>query len=188
MVNEWNDFLPPLRGPRKVKVKKVLAPGKYDLRKLYIEAHEYNFKTRTPLAYEAGHYFKPDFPKIDTTNGHKLYMKNCLNWLGHSADNRDTMGVPMLDKFGRPLLDKKGKIRYRKSGSTTGGTDMVNDIFVPGYPAAFSWKIEVKNLDTMGKAQINYQAKMARAGVLHSIIRVGELDVFWDEYYRILNL
>ena len=182
------DDIPPLRKQRKVKAKQVAIVYRYDIKYLYQQAHEHNFKERTPLAYESGHYFKPTMPDIKTTNGHKLYMKNVLNWLGHNADNRDTMGVPMLGPGGKPLLDKYGKIRYRKSGSTTGGTDMVNDIFVPGYPAAFSWKIEVKNLDTMGKAQLRYQEKIQRVGVLHSVIRVGELDLFWDEYYRILNL
>jgi len=128
------------------------------------------------------------FPDITTTNGHTKYIKDCINWLGHNSDRNNTVGIPMKDKNGKPLLDSNGKLRYRKSSSTTGSTDMMNDIFVPGYPSAFSWKIEIKNKDTMGKAQIKYQDKMQRVGVLHSIITVGQLDFFWDEYYKIMAL
>lgn len=187
MYNEFLD-LPPLRGPRKVKVKKVFTPGKYDLKKLYYDARRVMFQREYPAAWAAGEYYDTDYPDITSTNGHQNYIKNCLNWLGHNADRNNTMGVPMLDDKGRPLLDKDGKIRYRYAASTTGSTDFFNDVMVPGYPSAFSWKIEVKNKDTMSKAQIKYQAKMQRVGVLHSVIRVGELDLFWDELNRILNL
>lgn len=180
--------LPPYRKPRVVKPKPVVVPGKYDLRKLYYEARRVMFQREYKAAWDAGEYYDSDFPDITSTNGHQNYIKNVLNYLGHNADRNNTMGVPMLDDNGKPLLGKDGKLKYRFTASTTGGTDINNDIMVPGYPVAFSWKIEVKNKDTMGKAQVKYKDKMQRVGVLHSVIRVGELDLFWDEYYRILAL
>lgn len=185
-----NEFLnlPPLRQPRKPKPKQVFTLCKYDLKKLYYDARRVMFEREYPAAWAAGEYYNSDYPDIATTNGHQNYIKNVLNYLGHNADRNNTMGVPMLDDNGKPMLDSAGKLRYRYSGTTNGSTDMFNDIFVPGYPVAFSWKIEVKNKDTMRKAQIKYKAKMERVKVLHSIIRVGELDLFWDEYYRIMSL
>lgn len=191
MTDTIPDFLasiPPLRQPRKAKPRKITTPGRYDLRKLYYDARRVMFEREYPAAWKAGEYYDSDYPDITTTNGHQTYIKNAINYLGHNADRNNTIGIPMLDDHGRPLLDSAGKLRYRKSTSTTGSTDMFNDIIVPGYPVAFSWKIEVKNKDTMAKAQIKYKAKMDRVGVLHSVIRVGELDFFWDEYYRIMSL
>jgi len=184
-----NNFLniPPLRKPR-VHKQKVVTVTRYDHKKLYYDARRVMFERDRKVVTEAGFYYKKDYPDIKTTNGHTRYMKDVLNNLGHNADRNNTVGIPMLDKYGKPLLDKDGKLRYRKTSSTKGGTDMVNDIFVPGYPAAFSWKIETKNKDRMQPNQIKYQEKMNRIGILHSVIRVGELDLFWDEYYRIMKL
>lgn len=185
-----NDFLnlPPLRKPRVSKPRPAPIPTRYDLRKLYYDARKVMFERDNNEAWKAGFYYDSEFPNIHTTNGHQNYIKNVLNYLGHNADRNNTMGVPMLDDKGRPLLDANGKIKYRRSASTTGSTDICNDIMVPGYPAPFSWKIEIKNKDSMSKAQKKYADKMSRVGVLHSVIRVGELDLFWDEYYRIMAL
>lgn len=188
-MTDWEQLMnTPYRVPKEKKARKVLAPTRYDLRKLYYDARRVMFQRQYKAAWDAGEYYDNDFPNISTTRGHIRYIQDVLNYLGHNADQNKTTGTPMLNKDGTPQLDREGKIKYRYSGSTNGATDIVNDIMVPGYPKAFGWKIEVKNKDTMSSAQIKYQAKMQRVGVLHSVIRVGELDNFWDEYYRILSL
>lgn len=140
------------------------------------------YKRDLPKLWEAGFYYECKFPDITKTNGTMKYIRDVLNNFGHNADRNNTMGIPYRDKV-------TGETKWRKSGSTTGATDMFNDIFVPGYPKAFSWKIEVKKgNDDLNKAQTKYRDKMNRVGVLHSVIRVGELEFFWDEYYKILKL
>ncbi len=186
-MSNWLHDIPPLRQPPKPRKAKPV-PGKYDLKKLYYDARRVMFEREYPAAWKAGEYFDKDFPDITTTNGHQTYIKDVLNNLGHNADRNNTVGIPMIGKDGRPLLDRNGKLRYRYGGATTGSTDMVNDIRIPSMPTAASWKIEVKNKDRMGKAQTKYQDKMQRVGVLHSVIRVGELDLFWDEYYKYMGL
>ena len=81
-----------------------------------------------------------------------------------------------------PVKQNDGTIKWRRSGSTIGSPDLHAIV------KNTTWKIEAKNKDSMRKAQIKYQDKMQRIGILHSIIRVGELDLFWDEYYRIMAL
>lgn len=184
-----NDFLniPPLRKPRQPKKPVVKVQHKYDHRKLYYEARRKMFATQYPEAYAAGEYYDNTYPKVSTTNGFTRYIEDVLNNLGHHAERVNTMGVPMYSG-GKPLLDKHGKQRYRYSGSTKGSTDIHCEIRIPSQSLPCGWKIEVKNKDTVLKAQEKYQAKMQRVGVLHTIIHNLDLDAFWDEYYRIIKL
>lgn len=145
------------------------------------------FEREYPAAWKAGEYFDGELPKILETNGFTRYIEDVINFLGHHAERVNTMGVPMM-KNGKPLLDDKGKPKFRQSGSTKGSTDIHCEIKIPSQALPVGWKIEIKNKDTVLKAQEKYAAKMKRVGVLHSIIRVGELDFFWDEYYKIMSL
>jgi len=176
------DFLnlPPYRKPYVKKAKVVQGPTKYDHKKLYYDARRIMFERDNPVAWDAGHYFDKDYPKISETNGFTRYIEDVINNLGHHAERVNTMGVP--------VKQKDGSIKFRRSGSTKGSTDIHCEIKIPTQALPVGWKIEVKNKDTVLKAQVKYAAKMQRVGVLHSIIRVGELDLFWDEYYRIMQL
>jgi len=169
-------ILPPLRSPRKHKPKVV--PGKYDLRKLYLDARKVMFEREYPAGLKDHGHFDNKMPAVMTTNGHTRYIEDVLNNLGHHAERVNTGGVP----------SKVTKSGWRHSGSTNGSTDIHCEIKIPSQPLPVGWKIEVKNKDTVLKAQLKYQAKMQRVGVLHSVIRVGELDLFWDEYYKIMAL
>lgn len=174
--------LPPLRQPRKAKPPKVIRTYRHDLKGLYYAARKVMYQRDLPENWRAGHYYDSDFPAIETTNGTQKYIRNVLNWLGHNADRNNTMGIPVVDK-------KTGEVTWRRSGSTTGATDLVNDIVIPSQSRPCSWKIEVKKgNDKLSKPQRLYKEKMDRIGVLHSIVYVGDLDFFWDEYYRIIKL
>ena len=171
----WNELMnTPYRKPRKAKVRVIKDPTKYDLKKLYYDARRVMFERTYPSAWAAGEYFDGNMPDITTTNGHIAYMEDIINFNGYHAEQIKTMGTP--------VKQRDGSIKWRYSNSTNGSPDLhaiVNNT---------TWKIEAKNKDTMRKAQIKYQDKMNRIGILHSVIRVGELDLFWDEYYRIMGL
>jgi len=171
-----NDFfnLPPLRKPR-VHKPKVVTVTKHDHKKLYYDARRVMFEREYPAAWKAGEYFDGNIPDITTTNGTQRYIQDVINNLGHQAERINTTGIPTKDG-------------WRRGGITKGSPDIHTNIKIPSQALPVSWKIEVKNKDTMSKAQVKYQKKMATVGILHSVIRVGELDLFWDEYYRIMNL
>ena len=167
------DWLPPLRAPRKPNVKKIPVEHKYDLKQLYYDARRVMFQREYPAAWLAGEYFDGDIPDITTTNGHQRYMEDVINFNGWHCERVNVMGIP--------VKQMDGTIKWRRSGSTIGSPDLhaiVKNV---------TWKIEAKNKDSMRKAQVKYQEKMNRIGILHSVIRVGELDLFWEEYYKIVN-
>lgn len=166
--------LPPLRKVRGAKKAKPV-PGKYDLRQLYYDARRVMFEREYPAAWKAGEYFDNKMPDITTTNGTTRYIEDVLNNMGHQAERVNTQGNYTKDG-------------WRTSGSTKGSTDLHCNIKVPSQALPVSWKIEIKNQDSMSKAQLKYQAKMKAVGVLHSVVYVGGLDGFWDELNRILTL
>jgi len=186
LFKDFRDDIPALRAPRKAKVK-VVTTSKYDLKKLYYDARRVMFQRQYPEAWAVGGYYDNAMPDINTTNGTTRYIEDVLNNLGHHSERVNSMGVPMF-KNGKPVLDDKGKQKYRRSGGTNGSTDIHNEIKIPSQSLPAGWKIEIKNKDKILKAQTKYAAKMERVGVLHSIVVVGNLDYFWDEYNRIMSL
>lgn len=173
-----NDFLnlPPLRKPRQVKAKRVIIPGKYDLRKLYYDARKVMFEREYPAAFAQGEYYDNKFPDVQLTNGTQRYICDVLNWLGHFAERINTQGNFYQGK-------------WRKSGSTKGSPDLHCQIRIPSQALPVGWKIEIKKgSDSLNKAQLKYRSKMQQLGALHTVIHVGQLDLFWDELNRILIL
>lgn len=179
--------LPPLRKARK-PIKPKPAPGKYDLRKLYYDARRIMYQRDMPIVWASGHYYDNTFPDISSTNGTTRYIEDVINNLGHHCERVNVTGFPMFRSDGSPLLGKDGKQKYRRSGSTKGSTDIHCEIKIPSQAFPCGWKIELKNKDTMLKGQEKYKAKMDRVGVLHSVVYVGDLDLFWEEYERIISL
>jgi predicted HAD superfamily Cof-like phosphohydrolase len=139
------------------------------------------FKRELPRAWAAGLYHDNKFPDIETTNGTQRYIQDVLNNLGHHAERVNTTGIPRKD-------ERTGEIKWTYAGSTTGSADIPCEIKIPTQAYPVGWKIEIKRgKDDLNKAQKKYQDKMQRVGVFHSVIRVGELDLFWDEYYKIMK-
>lgn len=188
-MNEMADFLKAMEVPRKKPVRKPKpVQGKYDLKKLYFEARRIGFQRNYPQSYADGYYYDKDYPDITTTNGTQRYIQDVIDNLGHHAERVNTMGIPQVDALGSPIIGKDGKQKYRKSGATKGSADIPCEIKIPSQPKPAGWKIEVKKgNDDLSKAQLKYKAKMDRVGVFHSIIYVGQLDHFWDEYYKIMK-
>ncbi len=125
------------------------------------------FEREYPAAFASGGYFDGKLPPIETTNGFSRYIKDVLNNLGHHCERVNTMGI----------WTPKG---WRRSGGTVGSTDL--HCIVNKKP----WQIEIKkNNDDLNPAQIKYQAKMNKLGIKHTVIYVGDLDLFWDEFLTI---
>ena len=168
------DDIPPLHQPRKPKVKRIITPCKYDLRKLYYDARRIMFEREYPSAWAAGGYYDNKFPDINTTNGTQNYIQDVLNNFGYQAERVNTGGIPMRDK--------SGQFKMRYSGSTKGSSDL--HCIIKG----MAWKIEIKKgADTLSDTQKKYRDKVVAAGGHHSVVYVGNLDYFWDEYKRIAD-
>lgn len=132
------------------------------------------FKREYPAAWAAGEYYENQMPDVTTTNGITRYIEDVVNNYGHHAERINTMGIP---------ITIKGKVTWRRSGSTKGSADI--HCIVCGR----TWKIEVKKAaDILNPSQEKYRDKMLKIGVYHSVIKVGDTDSFWDEYYRIVKL
>ena len=153
---------------RKAAKRKPKRTYKYDLKQLYYDARRLMFQREYPTAWASGEYYDNKIPDINTTNGFSRYIEDVINNMGHHAERVNTMGIPT----------KNG---WRRSGSTLGSPDLHCIV------AGKTWKIEVKKgSDKLNKAQEKYQAKMKAIGVYHSVIYVGDADLFWDEYYKII--
>lgn len=162
-MDNWLHDIPPLRSPRKAKPK-VIRTYRYDLKKLYYDARRVMFEREYSAAWKEGEYYDNPFPAIETTNGFSRYIEDVLNNLGHHCERVNTTGI----------WTNKG---WRRSGSTKGSTDL--HCIVNTKP----WQIEVKKgADDLNPAQVKYQSKMNRIGVAHTVLYVGELDKFWDEF------
>lgn len=168
------DDIPPIKRVYKPRKPKPV-PGKYDLRKLYYNARRRMFEMKYPEAWKAGEYYDNKFPDLSTTNGTQNYIQDVLSNLGCQAERVNTGGIPMRDK--------SGQFKMRYSGSTKGSADL--HCVVNGK----AWKIEIKkDYDKLSSVQEKYRSSVLAAGGQHSVIYVGQLDLFWEEYYRIIKL
>lgn len=94
-MQDWLNDIPPLRVPRKPKVKAVPVVYRHDIRKLYFDARRVMFEREYPTAWAAGEYFDGKIPDITTTNGHQRYMEDIINFTGHHCERVNVMGVPV---------------------------------------------------------------------------------------------
>lgn len=169
-MNEVAYFLNAMEVPKKPrKVKAKPAATRHDYKKRYSDARRIMFKREYPSSYESGYYDKKIV--IDTTNGFQNYIQDVFNNLGHFCERVNTGGVPVRDK-------KTGQMSFRYSGSTKGSSDL-HAVLIGGR----AWKIEIKKgTDTLRPAQEKYQSKQIAVGAFHSVIYVGDTDMFWDEF------
>lgn len=88
------DWLPALRKQRVKKPKPVPMPAYCYQR--YQQAHELHFNR---VAKDAGHYFKPNMPDCNKSNGLTLAIVNFLIWNGHRATRVSSAGRMIKGKF-----------------------------------------------------------------------------------------
>jgi len=150
-------------------------------RQRYCEAHRRNWEIKFPQSYKDGHYFSPNMPDINSTNGLQRYIEDMMNWNGHHAERINTMGIPKAKTAGKYNLFS-GKveqvqvgIEWRRSGSTAGSADVHGHFNLPTHSFGVPFKAEVKfKKDTMSKAQEKYKRRVTETGALHVIVHVVE--------------
>jgi hypothetical protein len=165
MVNEWTEFLPPLRKERKPKAPKPKMPDWCKQR--YIDAHQLSF---SQVVKDAGHAFKTKVPKQDT-NGLQQTILKFLLWNGHRASR--------ISSAGRYVA----KIQKWIPGPTRSGSADISAT-IKGRSVMLEAKVD---LDTPGPDQLREQELERRAGGVYEFVKSFEqFLVFYDEL--ILNL
>jgi len=148
--------------PEKNK-KKPRPPGDNTWKKRYQQAHEANFAAETPMAYKAGHYLEPNYPKVRESNGLQTAVVNYLNWKGHRAKRINNMGRQVNGK-------------WIKSAAGKGQADVGATIF-----GGKSTQLEVKTgADRPSPDQLKEQAKERKAGGIYEF--VYSIEQFFQLY------
>ncbi len=155
-MNSDNPFmdLPPLRSPRKVKVKQPALPQWCKDR--YQAAHENDFKAKYPQAYASGNYFTPKMPDTNKANGLTLAIVNFLLWSGHRATR--------VSSAGRMI---KGK--YIPGSTRKGAADI--SATIKGRSVMFEIKI---GADKPSEYQLREQALERKAGGQYEFVKTFE--------------
>lgn len=172
MTDDFRLLLPPLRQPRKPKVKQAIVPGKYDLKKLYYDARRMMFEKEYPEAWKAGGYYDSVFPKITTSNGLTMAIINFLLWSGHNADRTGTQG--------RMIKDKSGNYKRIPSANRKGTSDIAATI------KGRAVKLELKiGKDKPSVEQLKEQGRERKAGGVYEFIH--SFEEFFDWYFIFLS-
>jgi len=150
-MNEFIDFLPPLRQPRKPVKAKVKMPDWCKQR--YQQAHEANFNK---VAKAAGHYCQPNYPDFNTANGLSKGIEQFLLWEGWNAKG--------ISSGGRYLNGKYIPGRTRRGAADLSAT-------IKGKSVHFEIKI---GNDTASKYQLKEQAREIKAGGQYYFVKSFE--------------
>lgn len=158
---------------RKKKPYRKPVEYRHDFKARYEAARRIMWQREYPSSYQYGYYNKKI--NIETTNGFQNYIQDTLNNLGMQCERVNTGGVMRKDK--------SGQLRMCYSGSTKGSSDL--HAIINGK----AWKIEIKKgPDVLSEAQGKFRDKVLAAGGLHSVIYVGDADMFWDELDKYVKL
>lgn len=101
-MNDFINDLPPLRQPRKAKVKP--APIPEWVKQRYIEAHQKSF---SQAVKDAGHTFKATMPDTRKANGLTQAVLKFLLWNGHRATRVSSSGRMIKGRY-IPGTTRKG--------------------------------------------------------------------------------
>lgn len=160
-----NEFLnlPPLRKPRKVKLKVTPIPVWCKIR--YQQAHEHNFREKYPASYSGGNYFMPKMPDCNKSGGLQQSIIKYLLWNGHRATRISSAGRKIGDKW-IPGTTRKGSADI---SATIKGRSVMLEVKV--------------NLDKPSPDQLREQELERRAGGCYEFIKTFEqFLVFYDEF------
>ena len=150
-MNEWSDFLPPLRQPRKTKPKAAAIPDWCKQR--YIAAHQLSL---SQVIKDAGHTFKPTMPDFNTANGLTKAIVNFILWNGYNAKG--------IDSSGKFLNGKWRQGRTRKGAADISAT-------IKGKPVHLEIKI---GSDRPSEHQLREQELERKAGGQYYFVKTFE--------------
>lgn len=148
----------------------------HDWKARYNEAHEMNFRQQYPGAYDSGHYCKPPYPKINTSNGLTTFIINFITWNGYRATRINVSGrlieAPQRQESGIVLKTKK----YMYSATRKGSADVSSTI------KGKSYMFEIKiGADKPRPDQLKEQERERRAGGEYLFIKtVHDFLTVWD--------
>lgn len=163
-MNEFIDFLPPLRQPCKAKVKKT--PMAQWCKDRYQAAHELNFNE---VAKAAGHYFTPTMPDCNKSNGLTTAIEKFLLWNGHRATRQTSSGRLVKANEKQPsgtilAVNKYIPGRTRKGTADIGSTINGRSVMI---------EIKIGN-DKPSEYQLREQAIERKAGGVYEFIKTFE--------------
>lgn len=172
-MDELTDFLANLPPLRKSPVKrKPVVQGVYDLRKLYYDARRVMFEREYPQSFAQGGYYDSPFPKVNTSNGLTMAIKNFLNWSGYNADRTGTQG--------RMIKDKRGNYKRITSANRKGTSDISATL------KGKSVKLEIKIApDKPSAEQLKEQIRERSAGGVYEFIY--SFDEFFSWYFLFIK-
>lgn len=166
-MTDWEKLMnTPYRVPREKKARKIdITSEAAKLR--YQQAHEHNFKTKYPSAYQAGHYFKPKMPNCATANGLQKAIENYIIWNGGRA-TRISSGGRKVDGKWIPGTTRNGSSDV---SSTIRGMSVM-------------WEVKIGR-DVASPAQLKEQAKEIAAGGRYYFVHCfDEFLKYYDEQTR----
>jgi len=159
------DFLnlPPYRKPYVKKVAKPKMPEWCKTR--YQQAHEQDFKTKYPQAYDSGNYFAPVMPDCNKANGLTQAIVRFILWNGYRATR--------ISSSGRVV---KGK--YIPGATRRGQSDISATL------KGRSVQIEIKiNKDKPSEHQLREQMLEEKAGGVYIFIHNFEEFLLWYDNF-----
>ena len=150
-MNEWNEFLPPLRQPRRAKAPKLKMPDWCKQR--YIDAHQLSF---SQVVKDAGHTFKTTMPDCSKANGLTQAIVNFILWNGYRATRVSSSGRMVAGKY--------------IPGSTRKGTSDISATI-----KGKSIMIEIKTgSDKPSEFQLREQELERKAGGIYEFVKTFE--------------
>lgn len=156
-VDDCNAILAILQKPRR-----ITPPVPAWVKDRYNEAHKTWFQSNYKQAYDAGHYTKPVFPKVNTSNGLTNFALNFIQWHGFRATR--------ISASGRKLPGPNGD-KWIKGTTRPGSADISATIL------SRSVMIEIKcGMDKPSDKQLKEQERERKAGGIYEFCRTA-MDV-----------
>ena len=160
------DWLPPLRKPRKAKVKKVVS-STWKVR--YEKSYQANYQREYPQAYKDHGYINTTFPDVRKANGLTQAIVKFLLWEGHRATRVASSGRIIEGKY-IPGTTHKGAADI---SATVKGRSVMLEIKIGS--------------DRASEYQLREQQLERKAGGCYEFIRTMEEFFLWYDGF-ILSL
>ena len=165
-MNEFIDFLPPLRTKRKAKPRTVTDNT---WRPRYEAAYQADYRRKYPAAFAEQGYIKTTYPDTSKSNGLTMAIIKFLLWTGHNADRTGTQGR---------MIKVKGQYQRIPSANRKGTADVSATI----KGRACKFEIKTGN-DKPSPEQLREQELERRAGGQYEIIHnMGEFFLWYDRF------
>lgn len=139
----------------------------------YFLAHKEHFAKTYVNAFNDGHYFTPDFPKVTTSNGLTNAISNYMKWIGGIGNRINVQGRLIEGQETQPSGTVLTKKKWIKSSTIKGTADL--DILCPNGKTIY---IEIKvGKDKPSPKQLEMQKRVRSCNGVYEF--VSTLDQFF---------